>query len=107
MKGLICELYKSAYGDSSNDGISSRCKAVTLILDGCEVFEANEERPAVKLVKRQMFFGEYVHAEPVEQPKGMNGPMFGGCYIKGDSRFPNAYPIPLHDRFEVWEGKGD
>ena len=46
----------------------------------------------------------YVHAEPVDKPEGKVGPMFGGNFIyTSDSRFPNDYPIPVHDRFETPE----
>ena len=104
-KGLICNIYKPEDGDCSNGGISSRCNSVTLIGIGADIFDVQEDRPAVRIVKRDLGgkYGEYMHAEPVEQPVGMNGPMFGGCYIRGDSRTPGAYPIPLHDRFEAWE----
>lgn len=48
----------------------------------------------------------YYHAEPIDQPSGMVGPMFGGnfCY-SSDSRFREIcqYPIPIHDRFETVE----
>ena len=73
------------------------------------MFDVRDDRPAVKIVKRNLggTYGEYIHAEPVDQPQGMNGPMFGGCYIRGDSRTPGVYPIPLHDRFEAWPGKED
>lgn len=48
--------------------------------------------------------GEYLHAEPLEKPKDTVGPMAGGNFIwTSDGRFPNRYPIAVHDRFETPE----
>jgi hypothetical protein len=51
--------------------------------------------------------GEYLHAEPVDGERDARregktvGPMFGGNFVyTSDSRFPNKYPIPVHDRWE-------
>jgi hypothetical protein len=99
-KGLICQIYRAGSGEHSNGGISSHCQAVTLVDIGVDVFEPTGERPAVKLVKRNNF----VHAEPVQQPTGLVGPMAGGTFIySSDSRFPSQYPIALHDRWETQE----
>ena len=103
MKGLLCYIFKDKMGDSSNGGISSHCDRVILI-GGCEIFEANEKEPAIKLVRK----GNYVTAVPVfppgKEPKGI-GPMFGGTFVHTcDSRFGELvghnYPVPLHDRWE-------
>jgi len=72
-----------------------------------EIFEADESKPAVRLVRRKFNFGdkeyEYIHAVPYDQPDGRA--MFGGTFIfTSDSRFPSKYPIPLHDRFEMEKG---
>jgi pSer/pThr/pTyr-binding forkhead associated (FHA) protein len=102
-KGLICEIFKSRYQSSSNGGLSEHHEEVTLIGIDCDVFGVRPHRPAVRLVYRDLGgkYGRYVHAEPVEQPSGGCGPMFGGTYIcTSDSRFPSPYPIPLHDRWE-------
>lgn len=116
-KGLTADIFKSTTRDGvpqdhSNGGISSRCREVTVMdLPGGEVFDVTPERPAVRLVQRIIYGKPYVHAEPIDQPKGVLGPMFGGCYIATcDSRFrqeatrlgcPGA--VPLHDRFESRE----
>lgn len=112
MKGMILDVFRSKIlGNCSNDGISSRVNEVLLVGEGIpEIFEANNERPAVKLVKRNFVSGPYYHAEPLEKREGMNGPMFGGTFIfTTDSRVRSitAYPIPLHDRFEKWETKNE
>ena len=46
MKGLICYIFRDYLGNSSNGGISSRCKEVVL-LEAADVFDATPERPAV------------------------------------------------------------
>lgn len=104
MKGLMCNVYEPPGGGLSNGGISSYVTKVCLVGEKCEVFEAREDMPAVHLIRRIIGGRQYVSAEPIEQPKGMCGPMFGGSFIyTSDSRFPNDYPIPLHDRFETQE----
>jgi hypothetical protein len=98
MLGLVCLIYKCGW-DCSNGGVSSQCEEVTLVELGkeAEIFAPNPERPPVRLVRR----GNYLHAEPVYQPKGLVGPMFGGNFIySSDSRFPSEQPIALHDRWE-------
>jgi hypothetical protein len=106
MKGLHVSIYKDSMGDSSNNGISSRHEDVILVGEGIpEIFEASEDCPAVKLVKRYIGGREYVHAEPVEWGREdvIKG-IFGGTFIySSDSRFPSDYPIPLHDRQETQE----
>lgn len=108
MKGLMVDVYKCEGLSHSNKGISAFAERVTIVGDGIvELFEEDPlTRPAVKIVKRELSNGPYLHAEPLEKPTGKTGPMFGGCFIySSDSRFRkiSAYPIPLHDRFE----KGD
>jgi hypothetical protein len=100
-RGLICEIYRRT-GEFSNGGISSRCQAVTLVDIGVDLFDPVADRPAVKLVKRNFGNRVYLHAEPLEQPTGLVGPMAGGTFIYScDSRFPSDYPIALHDRWET------
>lgn len=107
MKGLLCNILENkSIGNCSNGGISSRCDMVTLVGEGIdEVFEANDTRPAVKVVTRNILGAPYLTAYPVkEAPKNSVGYMAGGCFIwTTDSRFPSDYPIPLHDRSETHE----
>ncbi|QDG63684.1 hypothetical protein [Pseudarthrobacter sp. NIBRBAC000502771] len=108
-KGITALVYRDALGtDFSNRGISARVMEVTVIGEGIDpVFEATEERPAVRLVKNEHFHRESViHAEPVA-PEGESAPwyMFGGTFIfSSDSRFRRAAghygAVPLHDRRE-------
>lgn len=102
-KGLICEIFRWHLGECSNGGLSSRVQAVTLI-DADGPFAPTDDRPAVRLVRRQLEGGEYVHAEPItDRPKPWF--MAGGTFIfSHDSRWRDAvghsYPISLHDRVE-------
>jgi hypothetical protein len=102
-KGLLVWVWRSPrLGDCTAGGVSS--KHDQFVLTGETVFgvtHPDQETPELKLVRRPRAGGEYLHAEPAHKPKGMVGPMFGGNYISSsDGRFPNAYPIPIHDRFE-------
>jgi len=113
LKGLHLMIFRSSMPDCSFDGISSRCKEVTLVGEGiAPIFDATEECPAIKLVRRIIGGLPYVHAELVETPKGMENRwlMFGGTYVAtSDSRFSEAVrklgwqgPVPLHDRYEPY-----
>jgi hypothetical protein len=58
--------------------------------------------PIIKLIRRQIAGGEYVHAEPEGDTRHA---MYGGCILDAsDSRFHETtgvlYPIKLHDRYE-------
>jgi hypothetical protein len=98
LKGLTVEVYTSCF---SGDGISSRVKFITLCGEGLpELFEAKEDRPAFRVVKRNISGQEYTHVEPWEKPEG-RGWMYGGnICCTSDSRFPNQYPLKIHDRQE-------
>jgi len=103
-KGMSASIYENkGHGNCSNGGISSYCKDVTIVNSKCKVFEADEQSPAVVIVKRIIGGKEYLHAEPVEKPTGI-GWMAGGTFIYTcDSRFREEfgnYPISLHDREE-------
>ena len=108
MKGLIAWIYRNG-SDCSNGGISSRCdKDVVVGPDIPEIFEASEDMPAVKIVKRVIAGSLYVHAEPLtwRESDEITG-MAGGTFIYStDSRFRecvNEYPVSLHDRGETQE----
>jgi hypothetical protein len=90
--GLRADIFRDGYGhDYSNGGISSRCNAVTIVnVDG--PFEVSDEFPAVRSTSR----GGRPCLEPIDQPAGMLGPMFGGAYVVTSGR----EVLPLHDRYE-------
>lgn len=96
MKGLRVNIYRDNYNSPIN--VLEKAEAATLIDDNLvELFEPSEGAPAIRLVRRNLWGGEYIHAEPMED--GLYA--FGGSFIySSDSRFReiNNYPIPLHDR---------
>ncbi len=107
MKGLSACILKGKY-HASNNGISSKYDEVTIVDDKVPgIFEPRENSPAVKLVRRIIGGRPYIHAEPIERPEGI-GWMASGAFIESsDSRFPNDYPIPLHDRQEYEDMGGN
>lgn len=105
MKGMLVEILKGQY-ESTNNGVSSFNKEALLVGEGvAQVFDEDPKRPTLKLVKRNIFGKEYLHAEPVQTTTpGWVGWMAGGNFIwSSDSRFPNDYPIAIHDRQESQE----
>jgi len=116
---LSVNVYEHKYeifpdNDCTNGGISSRHKTLYLLCEDQEKaqkepwywskVDENDER-LVKIVRSTSCGRPYVHAEPVNDPnKREIGYMFGGNFVyTNDSRFPEKYPIPLHDRSETWE----
>jgi len=107
-KGLLVEIIKGKF-HSSNNGLSNYVDEVVIIDESVpEIFDADPVRcPAVKLVRRIIGGTEYIHAEPMEKPSGL-GWMASGAFLESsDSRFPNDYPIPLHDRQEFNDQGGN
>jgi hypothetical protein len=110
-KGLIVDVLREApnplfpNADTTNGGVSRKYNSFVLVGEGVpEVFEERKDLPALKLVKRNFGGRIYLHAEPFEKPEGHVGPMSGGNFVYScDSRFPNDYPISIHDRFETPE----
>lgn len=96
MKGLTAGIYRAEYDSKIN--VMHGKKSVTIIdSEIAGIFEPNEDHPAVRIVRRNLSGGEYIHAEPMEP----GWYAFGGTYIHcSDSRVNklNKYPIPLHDR---------
>lgn len=109
--GLLVDVLKPADGhDCTMNGISSQYDTFVLIFPGCpEIFEQSKDTPALFAVKRKVCGKEYWTAYPdpvsamiaMEDQHGYSPYCFGGNYVKtSDSRFPNDYPIPIHDRIE-------
>ena len=102
LRGLLVEVYRPVNRvDCTNNGISSAVNSVLLCgADIPEIFTASEDCPPVRLVKRQLRDGEYLHIEPWERPTG-SGWMYGGNIADtSDSRKPWKYPVHIHDRQE-------
>lgn len=105
-KGLIVYVYRSKDSDCTNGGISSHYNKFILTGEGINgPFEPSKNTPEIKLVRRNIGGQIYMHAEPINKPlEGNYGWMHGGNYISSsDSRFPNEYPIAIHDRQETSE----
>jgi hypothetical protein len=99
MKGLIAEIFRGGY-DSVLNEMHNKTKVTIIDSEIDKIFEADDEAPAVRIVKRQFSGYIYIHAEPMDTTKNYQ---FGGTYISSsDSRISalNKYPIPLHDRVE-------
>lgn len=96
LKGFTANIFRSDY-DCNINKMQGK-KTVTIIdADLPKMTEESEERPAVKIVRRDLFGGQYLHAEPLKP----GSYAFGGSFIYcSDSRFSDIskYPIPLHDR---------
>jgi hypothetical protein len=107
LKGLTVSVLRSADGDFTNGGVTSRYTRFTLCGPGIpEISEASESCPALMFDPRRG--GSWMVARPIVRNDGGNvGPMFGGNYVtSSDSRFHDAtggHPVAVHDRFETSE----
>ena len=99
-KGLLVEIMGD---DCTNHGVTSgKTKAIIYGPGIPEIFESDEETPALKIVPG--YGTREFMAVPEIQPAGGMGPMFGGHFVyTSDSRFPAGQPIHVHDRFETPE----
>jgi hypothetical protein len=88
--------------DCTNGGISTKFKTFTLVGNGVSgPFEPSEEFPALYLCVRHIGGREYKYVQPAPQTDTTHWYMMGGNHVyTPDSRFPNTYPLPLHDRRE-------
>lgn len=108
VKGLTVYVYRSALGDCSNNGISSKYDKLILIGEGVEgpVTVDLDDPPenVVQLVKRRLFgTEEYLHVAPLDDTHvgGTKWYSYGGnICCSSDSRFPSRYPLKIHDRRE-------
>ena len=110
-KGLTVSIFKyKGFKGCANGGLSDHYDNVTLLASPDfpnvpEIFEPDEDAPAVVMVKRYPFNIRevYLTAYPADEDGNPDSDMrmAGGAYIYGcDSRFPADYPVPLHDRKE-------
>lgn len=112
LKGLLVQVYRSDLGDCTNGGISaSRDKLILVGPDVPQIFEASDDAPAVRLVTK-VRDSDYMVVEPVlpdeidlackPRERSKTWFMAGGNFIwTSDGRFPNSYPLPIHDRTEM------
>lgn len=104
-KGMMVWTLRQPDRDCTNKGVSSKFDTFILVGEGIpELFQATEEMPALYLRKKRVSERkpEYLYVIPADVENGyLAGVMFGGNFIyTSDSRFPNDYPIPVHDRRE-------
>lgn len=98
--GIIVHVFRSDLGDCTNKGISSRFNQFVLLLPEGGPFEPSENMPALKLIDKSPYF-YVIEAEVEVSDRGFSGQMMGGNFVySSDSRFPNRFPIPVHDRKE-------
>jgi hypothetical protein len=110
MRSITATVYTPSYGDSTNDGVSSRVTFLNVAgmelapkeWDDPDVTRANPDDPDSVIfdVKVKSFGkGDYRYLVAREVPEeGLCGPMFGGNYARCDDEM-----LPIHDRFETWE----
>ena len=103
--GLLVHVYRGRFS-SGIGGVSDRHQSFVLTEEGVEgPFRPTPEFPELRLVRRTIMRRKYLHAEPVIAEAGWS---FGGNFVfTSDSRFPNDYPIPVHDRRENAGGEDD
>ena len=106
VKGLSVDVYRWKH-DCTNGGLTSRHDQFILIgegIDGPLLVDIDDPpENTLILVRRDVFGVEYLHAEPLDGHYGGGDRwyMAGGNFVYTcDSRFPNSYPISVHDRLE-------
>jgi len=111
MKGLLVFVLRDADGtDCTANGITSQVKQLLLVDDSIQApFDVKKDEVYLVLVRRTIAGRNYMHAEPRKNGLPLHTDeegtmMAGGNFVyTSDSRFPNQYPISVHDRFEDWK----
>jgi hypothetical protein len=107
LKGMLVSIYTDGDRGCTNGPSNCRSKIVLVNPKLPEIFEANEETPAMALKLRDMgrlgtmWLVEPIIESPDESYTGMF--QFGGNFVwTSDSRFRNIseQPVPIHDRYE-------
>ena len=102
MKGLRCSVLRHGDGmDCTLNGVSSKHDNVILVWDDVPgIFKPSEDCPELRLIERNGHLAAYPPDSCFLEGVG-KWYMSGGNFIyASDSRFPNEYPIPVHDRYE-------
>ena len=99
MKGIILNIYRDSYRCELNK--FDHVTGVTLPCEG-GIFEPSEAAPEIKLVRRNIFGKDYIHAEPANKEQGEYFAAGGSFVYTSDARYAETtgihYPISLHDR---------
>lgn len=108
-KGLLVFVYRWGLQSCTN-GITSKKDQLLLVDESiCAPFPVENDEVYLVLIRRTIGGQNYVHAEERLNGKPLHSNeegtyMAGGNFIyTSDSRFPNQYPISVHDRFEDWK----
>jgi len=120
LSAILVSIFRSSLGDCTNGGVTGGAvKDALLLIPGprgnythAEALAAAERGEVVlRLVTRWAGTpNEYTHCEPVlskvkvteQARRRVLSPMMGGNFVHScDARFPNRYPLPVHDRFET------
>jgi hypothetical protein len=92
---MTVTIYRPDY-DCTNNGLSSQHDRITIVGAGYQPGSARADAPAFFL--RELGGAINLYPADVGRPGEY---MFGGNFaFCSDSRFPNQYPIPVHDRRE-------
>jgi len=105
MKALPISVYTNPrYKGCSNNGISEKYDELLLICEEgyIDIDENDPPENLVKLVKRKLFGGIYMHIEPYKKAQGVGYMSGGSLGYSSDSRFRrmSQYPLSIHDRQE-------
>lgn len=116
MKFCHCTILRPAFGDCTNNGITSRGSLVWLFWDctpqECEDYctghKINPEEILILAREKDCSENERLRAYPLYKRPGCVGPMNGGNFIEcwDAPRYKGmayAVPIPVFDRFETPE----
>lgn len=106
MKALPISVYRTdRLGDCTNGGITSRYDTLLLIHNEgfVDIDTENPPENAVVLISRFICGRVYKHIEPLAKPKHLGWMHGGNIAYTSDSRFPNDYPLCVHDRQETQE----
>lgn len=100
---LTAEVYRSALGDCTNDGISKNRRELYILSDQKGPFEPQDIRECVYIEWRNVMGEQYIDCKPAYCKKHWY--MAGGNFLySSDSRFKeitkSKYPISIHDRYE-------
>ncbi len=103
--GLPAEIFKCYFGDSSNNGISSKYEKVIVVSDPFEAgtIDIQETNLPIVQIKIDITYDQKRLIRAFPYATNSRSSMFGGCFVWScDSRFRQAsnLPVPLHDRFE-------
>ena len=109
MKGLHVEFYRPASHDNkTSNRTSDRYTEAILVGDGvfgpCDTDVDESAKTLPILIYRNYTTPgihkiQMIHAVPLELRNAGKHTMFGGNFIyTSDSRFPQRFPIPVHDR---------